>query len=495
MKYAFICALCFICLHLPGCSDSETLPGRKAEDRGAAGSGLRTALDNSPPMQERMDDPVSQPRIPMSSEDITLQTLNANLDIDQLEEQIIIFKKRSDPEDRIRILVADFDNVRASYVAAWQAQTSGTNSQSFSLELIDLLGDHVPEILCYGRDSGGEQTLDVYRKTLPPQGLGIYYTQIAALASTGTIEVGGNSRSEAYRLLQRNDESFPLFVSEKDPASANINDLIKISWYWNHQDGVYKKAKTEKIAGKAIAEKQLAELFSRGVEDFEQFLDGPWYIAQSGEKTEFSGQIIIFDVKNRRVIFFIPGMQQTFLWQSSYRTIYRGIYLNCTNELISNITSQLSISVTGMDSFDLTVKGEEGWDGQYRRPGPDLQSTLISADRKKVQISGVSLSGLYKNDNGVEIYFSSPRFTMKENGVETSGGFVVYTFDDDILELKTLKNNGLVDSVRTFRLGYSEERQGKQILRNLLLQPAEARSTGIQVRAVGEIRLQQISEE
>ncbi|MDR1626154.1 MAG: pallilysin-related adhesin [Spirochaetia bacterium] len=495
MKHTLVLAACLMCLQLLRCSEAGVPPGQRAEATGGAGSGPRAAPDVSLPLEERINDPVSQLRIPMGPEDITLQVRNANLDIDQLEEQIVVFKKRSDPEDRIRILVADFDNVRASYVVAWQAQTGGTNSRSFSLELVDLLGDHVPEILCYGRNSGGEQTLDVFRKTLPPQGFGIYYAQIAALASSGTIDVEGKPRPEAYRLLQRTEESFPLLVYEKDPDSANINDLIRVSWYWNHQEGVYKRAKSERIAGKAIAEKQLAELFSGGVEDFELFLDGPWYITQSDGKTAVSGQLIQFDVKNRRIIFFSSGMQQVFIWQGSYRTIYRGIYLNCTNELISNITSQLSVSVTGMDSFDLNVKGEVGWDGQYRRPGKDLQESFIAGGRKKVRISSVALSGLYRNEEGVEIYFSSPRFTMKENGVQTSGGFVVYAFDGDVLELKVLKNNGLVDSLRTFSLGYSEERQGKRLLRNLVLQPAELRSTGVQVRAVGEIRLQQVSEE
>jgi hypothetical protein len=187
-------------------------------------------------------------------------------------------------------------------------------------------------------------------------------------------------------------------------------------------------------------------------------------------------------------------MQQIFLWHTSYRTIYRSIYLNCVNESISNITTQLSISVSGMNSFDLVVKGEEGWDGQYRRLGKELQSVFISAGHKKVELSPVSLSGLYRGEGGVEIYFSSPRFTMRENGRESSGGYVVYGFDGEILELKILKNNGLVDSVRTYKLTYQEEKQGNQVLRNLLLQPAEVRSTGVQVKARGELRLQQITE-
>jgi hypothetical protein len=443
--------------------------------------------DGSFPPEERENDPFAQIRVPMGPEDIILRVLNANLDIDQLEEQIILFKKKNDPGDKIRILVADFDNVRNSYVAAWQAETQGINNRSVSLELIDLLGDHVPEILCFGRNNNGEQTLDVFRKTLPPQGFGIYYTRIASLFSGGSIEVEERTRSEAYRLLQRNDESFSLAVYEKDPVSSNINDLIRASWFWNHQDSAYKLGKTEKIAGQIIAEKQLAELFSKGVEDFESFLSGPWYRTESGE-------IIHFDVKERRIIFFNGGMEEIFLWQSSYRTIYRGLYLNCTNESISNITKQLSISVSGMDSFELAIKNEEGWDGQYRRLGKDLQASYLSAGQKQVRLASVHLSGLYKSETGMEIYFSSPRFTLRENGKEVSGAYVVYAFDGDILELKIIKDNGLVDSLQTYRVTFQEDRQGKQILRNLLLQPAEIRSDRVEVKARGDIRLQQITD-
>jgi hypothetical protein len=170
------------------------------------------------------------------------------------------------------------------------------------------------------------------------------------------------------------------------------------------------------------------------------------------------------------------------------------MYLNCANESLPNIITQFSVSVSGLDSFELAVKGEEGWDGQYNRLGRELQASLFASGYRETKLAPLELSGLYKSEGGMEIYFSAPRFTLKENGREFSGGYVVYSFNGDILEMKLLKNNGRVDSQRTYRISLREERQGRQILRTLLLQPAELRSGGVEVKALGEIRLQQIAD-
>ena len=50
--------------------------------------------DSSVPLEQRVNDLLSQTRIPLNSEYHLLQVINVNLDIDQIEEQIIIFKKR-----------------------------------------------------------------------------------------------------------------------------------------------------------------------------------------------------------------------------------------------------------------------------------------------------------------------------------------------------------------------------------------------------------------
>jgi hypothetical protein len=446
-------------------------------------------------LEQKVSDLMTQTRIPINPEDYLLQVINMNLDIDQIEEQIIVYKKKNDPVDRIRLMIADFDNVRNTYVNAWQGETQGTNNRSFTVYFQDILGDHISEILCFGRNDKGEQTLDIFRKAPSPQGFGIFYNSIASISSPGSIEIEERRRSEAYQLLQRNDESFPIAVYTTDPDSSNIIDLVKTTFYWSHQDGRYILGKTEKIPGQLIAEKQLTDLFSKNASDFEIFLSGPWYKVKSGTGSPpRAADIIHFDNKERKIVFYDGEIQEIFNWSSSYRTIYRGLYINSSNEAISNITKQLSLSISGMDSFDLQIKGGEGWDGQYRRLGKELQTSFFDSRSSGVKIDTLKISGIYRNEGGIELYFAAPHFTLRENGRTISGGYVIYSFNGEILELKILKENGLVDSTRTYKIHFIEEIRGNQIVRNLTLQPVTVSSRGVDIKTGGTIKLEQILE-
>jgi len=455
----------------------------------------RVEPDSALPLEQRVNDLLSQTRIPLSPDHHLLQVINANLDIDQIEEQIIIFKTKNDPSDRIKLLVVDFDNVRNTYVATWQGETQGTNNRSFSVFLQDLIGDHVTSILCFGRNNKGEQTIDVFRKTPSPNGLGLYYASILSIASNGSIEVEERQRSEAYQLLQKNDESFAIMVYTRDPDSTNISDLVKTTYYWNPQENKYIPAKHDKIPGQIVAEKRMADLFSKESEEFEKFLSGPWFLSGSADATgkpKGMGEIIQFDPKSRKIVFYNGEIQEVFNWVNSYRTIYRGLYINCSNEAIPSITKQISLSVTGMDSFEMQIRGAEGWDGQYKRLNKDLQNAYLASRRSGVKLSRIQLSGLFKNENGTELFFASPNFTLRENNKELSGGFAIYSFGGDILELKIVKSNGLVDSSRTYRLLLQEETKGKRIIRNLTLQPAVVNFKGVDVKSNGTLRFQQV---
>lgn len=437
--------------------------------------------------------------VPLHPEDYVIQVLDVNLDIDQLEEQIIVLKKKNDPQDQIQILVVDFETVRNTYVPVWIGATLATNSKTFTLYTEDILGDHVPEILCFGRNNKGEQTLDIFKKTLPPQGLGLYYSPIFSLASAGSIEVQEEPRSEAYRLLQKNDPSFPIHVYTPDPGSNNIMDLIKSTYYWNQNTQQYTLGGQEKVPGQIQAEKQLAELFARDAEGFEQFLAGPWYRVTS-EKKESSSTLqrdmVLFDPASRQIVFYNGEMQEVLVWQSSYRTIYRGLYINSFNEAIPSIQKQISISVVGMDTIELQVRSiDDTWGSTYKKLSKELQNLQITSRSPAITLSPFHLKGLYKNEGGTEIFFDSPSFTLREKERELTGGYAIYTISGNtIMQLKVLKSNGLVESVRTYKADFTEEKKGNQIVRTLVLYPAQIGISKVEVQSTESLRFHQVEE-
>ncbi|GAB4370136.1 MAG: hypothetical protein Kow009_06690 [Spirochaetales bacterium] len=441
--------------------------------------------------------------VPVDPADYVIQTLDTNLDIDQLDEQIVVFKKKNDPEDRVQILVVDFDTVRNTYLPVWIGKTLATNNRNFTLYASDILGDHVPEIVCMGRNNKGEQTLDIFRKTLPPEGLGLYYTSIFSLASNGSIEIQEQPRSEAYRLLQKNDPSFLITVYTRDPESTNFMDLIKYTYYWNQMEQQYVLGGEEKIPGQIQAERQLAELFAKDAEGFEQFLAGPWYRVQTKTKDPSANpkqEMVYFDPVSRRIVFYNDEMQEILVWRSSYRTIYRGLFINTHNEAIPGIQKQISISVQGMDTIELQARSiDDTWSSTYKKLSKELQNLYISSRTPRSALSPAQLEGSFRSETGMEIRFQGNSFVLQEKGRQFSGVFVVYSIQDQtILEMKALKPNGLVEFHRFYSITLKEEeqdeKQGSKKARSLVLTPVVVTASKVSVKSEEPVRMFQVTE-
>ncbi|MCX7787590.1 MAG: pallilysin-related adhesin [Spirochaetes bacterium] len=478
------------------CSKRSTQPTPSKPSTKASGISQSGNSINSQGIQSE-NSGQSRILVSLQPDDYVIQVLDTNLDIDQLDEQIIVFKKKNDPEDRIQILVVDFDTVRNTYVPVWIGKTLATNNRNFTLYTADILGDHVPEIVCMGRNNKGEQSLDIFRKTLPPQGLGLYYTSIFSLTSNGSIEIQEQPRSEAYRLLQKNDPSFLIFVFTRDPDSSNFMDLIKYTYYWNQREQRYVLGGQEKVPGQIQAEKQLAELFAKDAEAFEQFLSGPWYRISTDAKNppaNLQQEMVYFDPLTRRIVFYNKEMQEILVWRSSYRTIYRGLYINAHNEAIPSIQKQISISVLGMDTVEIQVRSiDDTWSSTYKKLSKELQNLYISSRNPKVALFPIQIEGTFKNELGTELVFQGNSFVLLEKEKKYSGVFIVYSFQDQtILELKALKSNGLLEFLRSYSMVLKEEKKGSQILRTLILTPVNVRASKVTVQSGEVIRLFQI---
>jgi len=463
-----------------------------------AGEGVVLSSSAQPSVSIRTRDESTDVKVTLSPDYVVSQVLDLNLDVDETDEQIIVYKKRDDAEDLIRILVADFDTVRNSYVPSWEGKTVANNVRTFAVYTNDLIGDHNLEIVCFGMNNAGEQTLDVFRRTSSPTGLRLYYTNIGSFTSDASIEIEQQERSSAYESAQTTGQSFPIAVYSRDPKSDNVLDLIKTTYFFRQQENRYVRGRVENIPGARIEEAQLSRLFNSEADAFEDFLSGPWYRSTGPDAAQGSQEIAFFNPQERKIDFYQGDTQESYDWINSYKTIYRngpGLWINMQNETLATIRRQASVSVLSIDSIAITVEGSETWNGTYRKLTRSLQRSLINKDRHAATLSDVTLNGLYRNDSGTEIFFSPPRFTMREKGKELSGGFSIYKVRDNVLELKILSANGLVEETRTYVLKYSEEKNADRIVRRIVLTPAAVHVDGVEVINSDTITLEQIEEQ
>ncbi len=436
-----------------------------------------------------------QPRVPLSGEYLLTQIEETNLNRDQNDEQIIAFKRRDDPEDRIRVLVAEFDSVRNTYRVAWEGETGANNVRTFALYTADLTGDHDLEIIAFGTNNAGEQTLDVFQSTDPPGGVSLYYRPILSVVTDANIEIDEQERSEAYYSMQSSGSSFPIYVYSRDEDSDDERGLVRVAYRFHPDDGQYVESQRDSIPGTEVEEAQLQELYDGDVAEFQRFLRGPWY-RSSGSDSEVD-ELVFFDPVRSSIVFYRGDRQESFSWETSHKTLHRsgpGLRLNLENESISTVRRQLSATATGIDELLINVDGSDQWDGRYRRLTDSLQRRMLSEQRSAARLRDDLPTGLYRSDAGLEIFFSSPRFTMRDDGEEVSGGFAMFELDRPVLQLKQMNANGVVIGTRAYQFEQSKNRTADQIVRTLELYPARITAEGVEVLDTEAVTLEQIEQ-
>ncbi len=420
------------------------------------------------------------PKVPLDEDEKLIQVFNTNLDLDANDEQILVVRQKDDAQGPLKIAVIDYDPVRAGYSRTWESLTNATNLRLLEITLKDVVGDHNLEIVCRGMNNQGELTLDLFRKTPSPTGLGLYFTEILRIVSDGSIDIAEIERSEGYRLGQKNGPSFVIYSFSQDRESDNLLDRIKRTYHWQYQRGRYVLTNVEKMPGAVVEEKQLEELFSDpSVEAFERFLAGPWYLADADGKQE----ILLFLPDQRRISLYAGQVQEVYVWQGSFRSLSNHLLAFGTNESIESISKRFSIDVVSLKTIDVSIWGTEQWDrsfGRYIKLTEELQQNLLEKEHARIKASSLELEGLYQSGEGIEIIFEPPHFTWIEDNSEFSGGFTIIRLDRDVLYLQGMDENGLPTQSATYIMDYAENREGSYLYRNLTLVPGRMSVNGVQ---------------
>jgi len=432
------------------------------------------------------------PKVPLDEREKLIKVINTNLDLDTNDEQILVLRQKEDPQGVLKIAVIDYDPVRTTYSRTWESLTNATNLRLLEISLTDVVGDHNLEIVCRGMNEQGELSLDLFRKTPSPTGLGLYFTEILRIVADGSIDIDEIERSEGYRLGQKNGPSFIIYAYSRDVESENILDKVKRTYYWQYQQNRYVLTRVEKMPGAVIEEKQLEELFSDpSVEAFEAFLSGPWYLAGTDGKEE----ILLFLPEQRRISVYSGDVQEVYVWQVSFRSLSNRLLVFGANESIESIVRRFNIEVVSLNTIDVSILGSEQWDrlfGRYIKLTEELQQDLLSKEHTRISASEVELKGLYQSGAGIEIIFEPPQFTWIEEGREFSGGFTIIRLDRDVLYLQGMDDKGLATTTATYIMEYEESQEANYLYRTLTLVPGKLSVHGVAATSETRIAFEQL---
>ncbi len=441
------------------------------------------------------------PKIPLPPNLRVLQTINANLDLDLTEEQVLVVKDKRNQDSRLRIIVVDFDPIRNIYFKSWEGITNAVNPHDYSISLRDIVGDHSKQIILQGTNAKGELTLDVFRRTSSPNGLGLFFKNICKIVSDGTIDIEEQERSEGYQLGQKNGVSFPIIVFTHDPESKNVMSLLKMTYYWKYPKNSYVLSSVEKIPGKRVEEKRLRKLFnSNSIKAFENFIKGPWYHPIKGEV----GEILFFQPDKRLINLYSRSVDEVYIWKESSSKIYNRLRIVVENESIPSIKKLVSVRIKSLYEIYVSIQGHDRWDfssKRYIRLPLEMEKRMVHKNESQlIKISPVKLRGLYTNNvREIEVNFASPGYTWTEKGKTRRGGFVVFNFGGkenfDILQMTVVNNDGLIESTKSYLVKYKEIKQKKELRRTIDLIPITLDINGFNIVSSNGLKLTQIEYE
>jgi hypothetical protein len=501
-RAARLLATAFVVFCLGGCPQ-----GKSGRGQGSTTVVPQPSIDAegralSPAAATLAESGAQRPRITVDPGDAILQVINADLDDDGDQEQLIAVKRSDDLESPVRVLVADADPSRGTYYyQSWESPTNATDSRVFSLSIKDLVGDHGVQIVASGMTTSGKLSLDVFRRLPPEPGKGLAYRSICQLVADD-ISVEEARRSDGYASGVETGPSFPIVAYLLDPDSQNARDLVRIRYAWNAKENRYVPGAVEKIPGEKAQAVQLEKLYNNLDESaFEDFISGSWVQIQpdpAGKKPDTYLQILDFDTLGRKVSLASGDTQEVYLWRQSHRTIYNRMLVIGENETVKQITRTFSISVDSVDNLTVTIVGSESGETpsiRFVKVTDAIRARLLERPEAQVSMSSLSLVGVYEGADNLSVAFNGSEITWRQAGTSRSGSWVLFSLGTrTILSVRMQTGQSSGGEVRSWLLDFNEKKSASRVTRTIILSPVLLTVKGFEDTIGDTLSLEQIQE-
>jgi hypothetical protein len=284
-----------------------------------------------------------------------VSVLTGDFDGDPGEEQIIAYRNLQEIDTPVFITYVDSAPGQGRNRRVWTAPTAATRPGTLMLYSDDLIGDGGICVLIAGMNGSGEQTLTVFRKSgfpggdettgSPPVINSEPFNKIAEFIIEGSIMV----QERNYR--SGGSQSLSIATYGRDYESSNLLDQIEVTYTYNQVNGLYEQSRVVKIPGTQIEQRRVRELLSGASGEFEEFIDGLWYLA-SGSRSK--PRYVYFNAANREMIFYNNDSEEVFIWQDSNPTRY-GLHIIGRNNSLTKLRRTVNIELQSLESIRLRV--------------------------------------------------------------------------------------------------------------------------------------------
>ncbi len=413
----------------------------------------------------------SLPRVIAALErsDRPVAVVNANLDADPQEEQVVAVQRRDDPAAPVRLIVLDpeYPLGRGARVC-WEAPTLASSARAFSLSVKDLVGDHGMQLVATGTSSEGRFTLDVFRRAAADD---LVFAPIAQIVAD-EIAIEETPRTEAYSSGLKNGTSWPVVAWVRDTDSGNPMDLVRIRWSWRPALNRYGSEPPEKVPGEQVGQEQLRQLHADlRPAAFEIFLEGLW--RETPTPSRRPATVVQFDTASRRIAINDGDTLESFAWRDTVRTLFDRIMVVAENEAVSRIRRTFSIRATGASTISISIRGDNEWDARDLELARLPDQTPVSAGTTAAVVSPI---GEYADPDGASIRFEVDSLVWTDAAASRRGTWVSFSLGSRaILTVRFLDGSR---ETRSWLAVLKETRDKTTVTRKLTLSPVNLTAEG-----------------
>ncbi len=413
--------------------------------------------------------------------DRAVAVVNANLDADPQEEQVVAVQLRDDPASPVRLLVLDpeFPRGRGARIC-WEAATLAASARAFSLGVKDLVGDHGTQLVAAGTSREGRFTLNVFRRAADDD---LVFAPIAEIVAD-EIAIEETPRTEAYSSGLRNGTSWPIVAWLRDTESDNPMDLVRIRWSWRPALNRYASELPEKVPGEQVGQEQLNLLYADlRPAAFESFLEGLW--GETPVPARRAMVVVQFDPASRRIAINDGDTLESFTWRDTVRTLHDRIVVVAENEAVSRIRRTFSVRATDAMTISVSIRGDNEWDAR------DLDLARLP-DRSGAASGAVVVvrpAGEYTGAAGVTVRFDADSLEWTSGAASRQATWVSFALGGrTILTVRFLDGSR---ETRSWLTSLKETRDKTSVTRTFTLAPVTLTAEGWEETAGDPVALTQ----
>ncbi len=405
--------------------------------------------------------------VPLFPDEIVVTNISLDFNDDYYTDQIVAVKDSADPV--IKILVCLFNPNFGSFERTYKIVTDIQQTDSFSLDVLDITGTHTNSIIASGLTENNESLL--YAWLEQTNFSSVSFKQIAAIKADGTTLVHQIARNSSYAFSQEPGESFPIWAYTSVPGAAeNSLDQIHIVYDWNPDTQEYEKQSEKLIYGKNINAQDLAKIFDGTEKTFGTFLNSTWVKTNANNETVS----IYFDYPQKTITFLNNDTAEIYNWESSImRTNGMLIYTENVNvptllrRVGVTLVSANEIRIIATDSLTMVSAQNTLWDGTYKKQG--IESSLHSKNNissKKEQlleyVKEIVLDKNWKSDFEHTIQFNDTTFSTQSGKEIKESAYTIFNEYNEII-MQCKNKDGFLNGFYSIKIIEPTEDLGMQL--------------------------------